>query len=112
MLVFTCLSLFEVLKGTLKKFDFYRKRLLWQEEEENKKYLLVSWEKICRHVDQEGLGVMDLEVMNKCLLSKWLWKLETSDGMWQELLRNKYIKNKSYLCASSNQGSLTFGKVL
>ena len=32
------LSLFEVLKGTLKKFDFYRKRLLWQEEEENKKY--------------------------------------------------------------------------
>jgi hypothetical protein len=36
--------------------------------------------------------VVDLAVINKCLLSKSLWKLETSDGLWQEILRNKYVK--------------------
>jgi hypothetical protein len=41
------------------------------------------------------LGIQNLEVQNKCLLSKWLFKLLTEDGMWQELLRNKYIKNKT-----------------
>lgn len=33
--------------------------------------------------------------MNSALLSKWLYKLLTSDGMWQQLLRNKYIGSKS-----------------
>jgi hypothetical protein len=28
-------------------------------------------------------------------LSKWLFKLLNEDGLWQELLRNKYIKDKT-----------------
>jgi hypothetical protein len=42
-----------------------------------------------------GLRVLDFEVFNECLLSKWLWKLENSEGMWQNLLRAKYVKNGS-----------------
>jgi hypothetical protein len=30
-----------------------------------------------------GMGVVDSEVINICLISKWLWKLESSDGLWQ-----------------------------
>jgi hypothetical protein len=44
---------------------------------------------------QGGLGIQNLELQNKCLLSKWLFKLLNEDGMWQELLRNKYIKDKT-----------------
>jgi hypothetical protein len=40
------------------------------------------------------LGVEVLELKNKCLLSKWLFKLLTEKGMWQELLHKKYIKDK------------------
>jgi hypothetical protein len=29
------------------------------------------------------------------LLSKWLYKLINEDGVWQELLRKKYLKNKT-----------------
>jgi hypothetical protein len=32
--------------------------------------------------------------MNTALLSKWIYKLLTSDGMWQQLLRNKYVGSK------------------
>ncbi|WVZ53335.1 LOW QUALITY PROTEIN: hypothetical protein U9M48_004295 [Paspalum notatum var. saurae] len=44
--------------------------------------------------EQGGLGILDLEVQNKCLLSKWLFKLANEDGIWQSLLRNKYLKAK------------------
>jgi hypothetical protein len=37
---------------------------------------------------------LDLNMMNMALLSKWLYKLLTSDGMWQQLLRNKYVGSK------------------
>jgi hypothetical protein len=47
-----------------------------------KKYHLVNWEIVCQPLDQGGLGVVDLEVMNICLISKWFWKIENSDGIW------------------------------
>jgi hypothetical protein len=50
---------------------------------------------MCQPKDQGGLGIQNLEIQNKCLLSKWLFKLLNEDGLWQELLRNKYIKDKT-----------------
>jgi hypothetical protein len=41
------------------------------------------------------LGIEVLELKNKCLLSKWLFKLLSEEGMWQQLLSNKYLKNKT-----------------
>jgi hypothetical protein len=36
-----------------------------------------------------------LELKNKSLLSKWLFKLCIEQGVWQELLQNKYFKEKT-----------------
>jgi hypothetical protein len=36
-----------------------------QEDDDNKKYHLVSWENFCQPKEQGGLGVVDLAVMNK-----------------------------------------------
>jgi hypothetical protein len=44
---------------------------------------------------QGDLGVVDLKIHNKCLLSKWLFNLINTDGAWQQLLRNKYLGGKS-----------------
>ena len=45
--------------------------------------------------DQGGFGVLNLDVHNMCLLSKWLFRLLNGDGVWQQLLRNKYLKDKT-----------------
>jgi hypothetical protein len=37
---------------------------------------------------------MNIVVQNECLLSKWLYKLINEKGIWQDLLRNKYMHNK------------------
>jgi hypothetical protein len=55
----------------------------------------MKWNIIWRPKDQEGLGIEVFELKNKCLLSKWLFKLLNKEGVWQELLRNKYLHSKS-----------------
>jgi hypothetical protein len=39
--------------------------------------------------------VQNIEVQNKCLLSKWLFKLMNEDGLWQEILSKKYLTNQT-----------------
>jgi hypothetical protein len=48
---------------------------------------------LCRPKDQGVLGVIDLEVQNKCFLSKWIVNLLNNEGTWQSLLRNKYLSS-------------------
>lgn len=55
--------------------------MLWQGEHNSRKYHLVDWDTVCLPKDQGGLGVLDLRVTNICLLAKWLWNLEFSDGL-------------------------------
>ena len=50
---------------------------------------------ICRPKDQGGLGIEVLQIKNRCLLSKWLSKLLNEEGIWQELLHNKYLSNNT-----------------
>ena len=45
--------------------------------------------------DQGGLGVLNLSVHNRCLLSKWLFKLINADGLWQQMLRRKYLRDRT-----------------
>jgi hypothetical protein len=58
-------------------------------------YRLTKWEIVCTPKDQGELGLLNLGVHNKCLLTKWFFKLINSDGVWQQLLKNKYLRGKT-----------------
>ncbi|WVZ87323.1 hypothetical protein U9M48_033978 [Paspalum notatum var. saurae] len=45
-----------------------------------------KWAILCQPKDQGALNI--------ALLSKWLYKLLTLDGLWQQMLRNKYVGSK------------------
>jgi hypothetical protein len=79
----------------LKRLDFFRSRFFWQGDSEKKKYRLAKWSVLCRPKDKGGLGIQDLEVKNTTLLGKWLFRLLTEDGVWQTLLRQKYVGSKA-----------------
>ena len=95
-MVLYMLSFFQVPKGVLQRLDYYRSRFFWQGDSKKKKYRLVKWNVVCRPKDQGGLGIHDLETKNTALLGKWLFKLLTEDGVWQTLLRRKYIGSKAF----------------
>ena len=81
--------------------DKHRKRFFWQEHEGRKRYHLVKWSRICRSKNKGGLGVKDLRKQNINLLTKWWWKLETQQGLWQEVIRAKYLKKDTVTSVKS-----------
>jgi hypothetical protein len=76
------LSFFEIPIGVRKRLDFYRSRFFWEIEDNKKKYRLIKWNIICRPKGQGGLGIEVLELKNKCLLSKWIFKILNEQGVW------------------------------
>jgi len=106
------MSFFELPKGVLKKLDYYRSRFFWQNDQHKKKYRLVKWSLACQPKQQGGLGIQNLEIQNICLLSKWLFKLCNEDGLWQSLLKNKYLTNKTIGGCTSRLSDSHFWKGL
>ena len=88
------MSFFELPKGVREKIDSFRSRFFWQSDHHKRKYRL-AWEILCQPKFQGGLGIHNLDVQNKCLLSRQLFKLLNEDDLWQELLRNKYLNDKT-----------------
>jgi hypothetical protein len=62
-----------------------------------RKYRLTRWNIICRPKDQGGLDIEFIEIKNRCLLCKWLFKLLPENVMWHELITNKYLYFDSLL---------------
>ena len=85
------LFFFELPKGVSKRLDYYRSRFFWQSDSKNKKYRLTKWNIVCKPKDQGGLGIEVLDIKNKWLLSKWLYKLLHGEGVWHYILTSKYL---------------------
>jgi hypothetical protein len=107
-LVMFMLSFFEVPKGVLEKIDYFRSRFFWQGSDYKKKYRLAKWEILCQPKEVGGLGIQNIDVQNKCLLSKWLFKLLNEDGLWQTLLRKKYLSRYTLTKVTSKPGDSHF----
>jgi hypothetical protein len=106
------LSFLKIPKGVQKILDFYRSCFFWENDQLKRKYHLTRWNIICRPKDQGGLGVEVLDIKNRSLLSKWLYKLLNEEGVWQELLYNKYLPNKSPSQVIAKPTDSTFWKGL
>jgi hypothetical protein len=55
-----------------------------------------------------GGGIIDLDIQNKCLLSKWTIKLINEDGLWQQVLKKKYLKGKTLSQVERKRGDSHF----
>jgi hypothetical protein len=92
----------------VKALDKHRRTFFWPGGSTKKKYRLVKWEVICKSKRKGGLGVKDIRKTNISLLCKWWWKLETEDGIWQQLIKAKYIKNDSICTVKHKTDSLVW----
>jgi hypothetical protein len=86
------MSMFLMPLTTIKRMDKARRKFFWQSVQLKKKYHLVKWEKICKSKKKGELGIKNLRMMNISLLCKWWWMLKNEVGLWQEIVRKKYIK--------------------
>jgi hypothetical protein len=80
-MVLFMLSFFQVPRGVLEKIEYFRSRFFWQNDDHKKKYRLAKWEILCQPKDQGGMGIMNIDIQNQCLLSKWWYKLMNEQGI-------------------------------
>ncbi|XP_028123599.1 uncharacterized protein LOC114320724 [Camellia sinensis] len=65
------LSLFKIPVGVAREFEKLQARFLWGVSELKRKLHMVKWEDITKSVEQGGLGIRRVRVVNDCLLVKW-----------------------------------------
>ena len=106
------ISFFQLPKGIIQRLDYFRSRFFWQGDSEKRKYRLAKWSVVCRPKDQGWLGIHDLEVKNRALLGKWLFKLLAEEGVWQISLGESTWAHKRYLRFCWNLVIHTFGLAL
>jgi hypothetical protein len=86
------MGVYELYEGNYQLLDSIRSRFFWQGTSKKTKYHMIKWESLNRPKEFGGLGFLDVRVMNKCLLAKWIDKLERGDdSLCCSLLRKKYL---------------------
>jgi hypothetical protein len=69
---------------------------------------LVKWDILWVPKHQGGLGITNLHIKNICLLSKWIYHVLKEEGLWQQLLKNKYFNRKSLTQTQGRPGGSYF----
>ena len=85
------MSMYLLPKSKTDKLDKQWRSFFWQGGGQKKKYHLLRWEIINKSKKYGGLGIKNIQKMNISLLCKWWWKLENGDGLWQKLIKGKYL---------------------
>lgn len=76
------MSIFNLPKWVIREIDKVRKKFLWHGEISDRNWYMIAWEKVIKPKDMDGLGVINLQQMNKALLMKWQWHWHASDNNW------------------------------
>jgi hypothetical protein len=85
------LSLFTIPKHVVARIERLQRNFLWGGLGDNFHHHLVGWETVCSPLAQGGLGVRKVEVINRALLGKWLWRFGKEDShLWCKVIVAKY----------------------
>jgi hypothetical protein len=95
-------------KTFIEKINSIIRRFWWtgvQEEQQTTPIAYRSWDDICKPTEQGGLGVRDMEMINKSLIIHAAWKVANNNNHFLlAILKAKYHPNDSFWKAP-NTGS-------
>ena len=82
--------------GINMKIDKACRKFIWSGTSNQQRMSMVSWDTLCKPKAYGGLGLKELNVMNKALLMKLSWRIiSAKDSLWVQVLCTKYGVNNS-----------------
>ena len=85
------LSLFTIPKHVAARNEKLQRNFLWGGLGDGFKHHLVGWDTVCSPLAHGGLGVRKVEVFNRVLLGKWLWKFGREEThIWRRVIVAKH----------------------
>ncbi|RVW27006.1 putative ribonuclease H protein [Vitis vinifera] len=85
------LSLFRMPKLVAKRLEKLQRDFLWGGGRMERKIHLINWEVVCTQKENGGLGIRKIDLLNKALLSKWIWRFAfEEDILWKKVIGVKY----------------------
>jgi hypothetical protein len=95
-----------------KKMKSVRSKFFWRGAEDKFKYHMVRWDVVLWPREFGGLGILNTQVLNDCMMAKWIWKLyQQKGGLMARLLRAKYMRHGDFF-RSKGAGDSQFWKSL
>ncbi|XP_026417309.1 uncharacterized protein LOC113312788 [Papaver somniferum] len=67
------------------------RNFLWSGEGDTRKYNILAWKRVCTPYSEGGLGIHRLEVINKSLLMKMMWRIMKSNDDRALFFKAKYM---------------------
>lgn len=89
------MSAFKIPVWVTQKIDETRRKFFWKKNlEEQKGISLANWEIICKPKKFGGLGIIDLQIFNEALLTKWCWQwIKLEMRLWKSFFTTTYEIN-------------------
>ncbi|XP_058725811.1 uncharacterized protein LOC131597115 [Vicia villosa] len=85
------LSFFKAPTKVIKEIRRLQSDFLWGGSTDKKCIHWVKWKYVCRPKEKGGLGVRDVEEVNKALLLKWKWRiLKEDNAIWSKFFSLRY----------------------
>ena len=92
------MSVYRLPKATVKKLTSAVAQFWWGPGGSTRGMHWKSWDKLCEHKDNGGLGFKDLTDFNTAMLGKQLWRLiEKPNTLFSRVFKGRYYRNASPL---------------
>ncbi|RVW63723.1 putative ribonuclease H protein [Vitis vinifera] len=104
------MSLFYLPRKVRLRLEKIQRDFLWGGGALVKRPYLVRWNLVCLEKRKGGLGVRNLALMNKTLLSKWNWCFAIEgEAFWKQVISHKYGEEEGGWCTRVISGSYGVG---
>ncbi|KAL0292355.1 UNVERIFIED_CONTAM: hypothetical protein Sradi_6992700 [Sesamum radiatum] len=100
-------------KHIIKEIEKRLRNFLWKGNLDTG-YAKVSWQQVCRPVNEGGLGIRDIHSLNKGLMSRHLWRIisHDSNSIWVSWIFHYRLQDSSVWTIHTRKGTWGWRKLI